>query len=82
MHTNVYSINYSILLVIIFLTLIRYLLLLIGWSSNSLYSILGAMRVVSQTLSYEVRLIIIILVVIILGERYRVKDLGNWQDYC
>lgn len=74
-YTNIYRINYSILLLIIFLTFIRYLLLLIGWSSNSLYSILGSMRVISQTLSYEVVLIIIILIIIILRERYSIKDL-------
>ncbi|XP_018378101.1 PREDICTED: LOW QUALITY PROTEIN: NADH-ubiquinone oxidoreductase chain 1-like [Trachymyrmex cornetzi] len=39
-------------------------------SSNSLYLLMGAVRSVSQILSYEVRLIIIFLVLIILRERY------------
>lgn len=79
--TNIYFLNYSLLLIIIILTLIRYIYLLIGWSSNSRYSIIGAMRVIAQTLSYEVRFIIIILNLIILRERYSFIDFLKWQYY-
>lgn len=72
--TNIYYINYSLLIIIIIMSLIGYLLLLIGWSSNSLYSLIGAIRVIAQTLSYEVRFIIIILILIILRERYSFFD--------
>lgn len=72
--TNIYFLNYSILLVIIILRLNRYLVIIIGWSSNSLYSILGAIRSIAQMLSYEVRFIIIILVQMILRERYSLID--------
>lgn len=80
-YTNIYFINYSILFVFIILTIIGYIVLLIGWSSNSVYSIIGSMRVIAQTLSYEVRLIIIILIVIILRERYCLVDFYKWQVY-
>lgn len=79
--TNIYFLNYSLLLIIIILTLIRYIFLLIGWSSNSRYSIIGAIRVIAQTLSYEVRFIIIILNLIILRERYSFIDFLKWQYY-
>jgi NADH:ubiquinone oxidoreductase subunit H len=79
--TNIYFLNYSLLLIIIILTLIRYIFLLMGWSSNSRYSIIGAMRVIAQTLSYEVRFIIIILNLIILRERYSIIDFLKWQYY-
>lgn len=78
--TNIYFINYSLLLIIIILTLIGYMFILIGWSSNSIYSIVGAIRALAQTISYEVRFIIIILVLIILRERYRIKDFIKWQS--
>lgn len=72
--TNIYFINYSLLLIIIILTIMGYIFILIGWSSNSVYSMVGAVRALAQTVSYEVRFIIIILVLIILRERYRVGD--------
>lgn len=77
--TNIYFINYSLLVIILILTLIGYIILLIGWSSNSMYSIVGAIRAIAQTLSYEVRFIMIILVFIILRERYTLGDLVKWQ---
>lgn len=77
--TNIYFINYSLLLIIIILTMIGYIFILIGWSSNSVYSIVGAVRALAQTISYEVRFIIIILVLIILRETYRIGDFMKWQ---
>jgi len=58
-----------------------YIFLLIGWSSNSIYSIIGSVRVIAQTLSYEVRFIIIILILIILRERYSFREFIKWQLY-
>lgn len=81
-YTNIYFINYSILFIFIILTIIGYIVLLIGWSSNSIYSIIGSIRVIAQTLSYEVRLIIIILIIMILRERYSVVDFYKWQIYA
>lgn len=77
--TNIYFINYSLLLIIIILTIIGYIFILIGWSSNSVYSIVGAVRALAQTISYEVRFIIIILVLIILSETYSIGDFIKWQ---
>lgn len=77
--TNIYFINYSLLLIIVILTIIGYIFILIGWSSNSVYSMVGAVRALAQTISYEVRFIIIILVLMILRERYRVGDFIKWQ---
>lgn len=79
--TNIYYINYSVLLIIVILTLIGYIFLFIRWSSNSIYSIIGSIRVIAQTLSYEVRLIMIILVIIILRERYSFVGFIEWQVY-
>jgi len=36
-----------------------------GWSSNSKYSLLGALRGVAQTISYEVSIILILLGVVL-----------------
>lgn len=77
--TNIYYLNYSLLIIIIIMTLIGYMILFIGWSSNSLYSLIGSVRSIAQTLSYEVSFIIIILILIILRERYSFCEFIKWQ---
>lgn len=77
--TNIYCLNYSLLIIIVILTIIGYLFIFIGWFSNSIYSLIGAVRAISQILSYEVRLIIIFLVLILLRERYSFLDFIKWQ---
>lgn len=79
--TNIYFINYSVLIIVLFMGIRGYRILLIGWVSNSSYSILGSLRSVAQCLSYEVRFIIIIIVFIILSERYSLLDFSKWQVY-
>lgn len=53
-----------------------------GWASNSKYSLLGRLRAVAQTISYEVRLAIILLRFIALTSRYRADSFltleGQW----
>lgn len=57
-----------------------YGLLITGWSSNSSYSILGSIRSLSQSISYEVRLSIIIFSLIILIERFNLINLRYYQN--
>lgn len=78
--TNIYYINYSLLMVVLILTIMRYIFILMGWSSNSVYSIIGTIRVVAQVLSYEVRFILIVLILIILVERYSLSKFMMWQE--
>lgn len=79
--TNLYFLNYSLLIIIMILTFIRYLFLCIRWSANSIYSLIGIIRVIAQILSYEVRFILIILVLIILRESYSFVDFIKWQIF-
>lgn len=79
--TNIYFINYSILIIVLFIRIRGYRILLMGWVSNSSYSILGSLRSVAQCLSYEVSFIIIIIIFIILSERYSLLDFSKWQIY-
>jgi len=80
-YTNLYFLNYSLLVIIVIFTFISYLFICMSWSANSIYSLIGMVRVVAQILSYEVRFIIIILVLIILSERYSFMDFFKWQIY-
>ena len=79
--TNIYYLNYSLLILIIILTIMGYIFIFIGWFSNSIYSSIGAVRAISQTLSYEVSLIMIFLVLMILREKYSFLDFMKWQVY-
>lgn len=79
--TNIYYLNYSILTAIVFLRFSRYIVLFLGWAANSIYSMMGTIRSVSQIISYEVRFIMIILILLILREGYSFISLLIFQFY-
>nr|YP_010872861.1 NADH dehydrogenase subunit 1 [Pheidole pieli]WGV34049.1 NADH dehydrogenase subunit 1 [Pheidole pieli] len=79
--TNLYFMNYSMLLIIVILTMMSYMFMLMGWASNSIYSMMGAIRALAQTISYEVSFIMIILVLMILSETYSISGIMKWQLY-
>lgn len=56
-----------------------YILLLSGWSSNSSYSILGSIRSLAQSISFEVRIVIIILIPIFIIDSINLKNLIYYQ---
>lgn len=60
-------------------SLIVYIFLIISWSSNSNYSVLGMIRFVSQMVSYEVRIIIIIINLIFLINGFNLNDFYFYQ---
>lgn len=47
-----------------------YLTMFIGWASNSLYSVLGTLRGIVQSVSYEIRLILMITLLIFLDKEF------------
>nr|CBH40111.1 NADH dehydrogenase subunit 1 [Ophiocomina nigra] len=67
------SVNLSLLFVISISSLSVYGVLSAGWSSNSKYSLLGAIRGVAQMISYEVSLGLVLLSLVIL--------VGGWSFY-
>jgi NADH-ubiquinone oxidoreductase chain 1 len=56
-----------------------YVLLGSGWASNSSYALLGALRALAQTISYEVRLFLLILGVIFYVGGYSFYKTGELQ---
>nr|QNS37161.1 NADH dehydrogenase subunit 1 [Prosopocoilus bulbosus mandibularis] len=57
-----------------------YTVMLAGWSSNSNYSMLGSMRAVAQTISYEVSLALTLLSFLILIMSLNLMDLKIYQS--
>nr|QXF68529.1 NADH dehydrogenase subunit 1 [Stagmatoptera biocellata] len=56
-----------------------YTVMLAGWSSNSNYALLGSLRAVAQTISYEVSLALILLSFIFLISSYSLFDFFYYQ---
>uniref|UniRef100_UPI003002FC0E NADH dehydrogenase subunit 1 n=1 Tax=Phyllothelys werneri TaxID=1661847 RepID=UPI003002FC0E len=56
-----------------------YTVMLAGWSSNSNYALLGGLRAVAQTISYEVSLALILLSFIFLVSSYSLLDFFYYQ---
>jgi NADH-ubiquinone oxidoreductase chain 1 len=57
-----------------------YTVIVAGWASNSNYALLGGLRAVAQTISYEVRLALILLRFILLVGGFNLIDLGVNQE--
>lgn len=76
-HYNLIDFELRVLFFLVCLGLNVYGLLASGWSSNSKYALLGALRGVAQTISYEVSLTLIILAPCFILGGY---DLSKFMD--
>nr|UGK73268.1 NADH dehydrogenase subunit 1 [Roxasellana stellata] len=69
-YVNCLEFNLGLLFFLCCSSLSIYSLMICGWSSNSLYSMLGCIRSVSQAISYEVSLSLILLCFFLLIDSY------------
>ena len=69
------SINYSIVLFFCVGSVIVFSVLLSGWASNSKYSLIGSLRSVAQSISYESVFRTLIVMLIILTLSYSIRSL-------
>nr|YP_010999280.1 NADH dehydrogenase subunit 1 [Synorthocladius bifidus]WPM93126.1 NADH dehydrogenase subunit 1 [Synorthocladius bifidus] len=67
---KLFSFNLGVLFFLCCLSMGVYSLMIAGWSSNSNYALLGGLRAVAQTISYEVSLALILLSLIFLVGGY------------
>nr|YP_009164728.1 NADH dehydrogenase subunit 1 [Psittrichas fulgidus]AJG35699.1 NADH dehydrogenase subunit 1 [Psittrichas fulgidus] len=74
------DLNLGLLFLLAMSSLAVYSILWSGWASNSKYALIGALRAVSQTISYEVTLAIILLSVIMLTGNYTMTTLATSQE--
>jgi NADH-ubiquinone oxidoreductase chain 1 len=63
---KLYSFNLGVLFFFCCISFGVYMVILAGWSSNSAYALLGSLRSIAQTISYEVALVLMLLSVLFL----------------
>nr|APX39402.1 NADH dehydrogenase subunit 1 [Aphthona melancholica] len=73
--------NFSILFFLSISSLSVYTIMLAGWSSNSNYSLLGSLRSVAQTISYEVSLSLILMSYLFLILSLNLIDFMKYQEF-
>nr|URW97246.1 NADH dehydrogenase subunit 1 [Crocidura baluensis] len=76
------NMNLGILFLLAVSSLSVYSILWSGWSSNSKYALIGALRAVAQTISYEVTLAIILLSVLLMSGSYSLGNLIITQEHA
>nr|AHM27874.1 NADH dehydrogenase subunit 1 [Catostomus platyrhynchus]AHM27875.1 NADH dehydrogenase subunit 1 [Catostomus platyrhynchus]AHM27876.1 NADH dehydrogenase subunit 1 [Catostomus platyrhynchus]AHM27877.1 NADH dehydrogenase subunit 1 [Catostomus platyrhynchus] len=74
------DLNLGILFVLALSSLAVYSILGSGWASNSKYALIGALRAVAQTISYEVSLGLILLSVIVFSGGYTLQMFNVTQE--
>nr|YP_009942997.1 NADH dehydrogenase subunit 1 [Littorina brevicula]QOD40602.1 NADH dehydrogenase subunit 1 [Littorina brevicula]UOH96715.1 NADH dehydrogenase subunit 1 [Littorina brevicula] len=55
--------------------------LLAGWSSNSKYALLGSLRAIAQTISYEVSMALVLLFPLFLVSSFSFSEVGETQEF-
>nr|YP_004021535.1 NADH dehydrogenase subunit 1 [Megacrania alpheus adan]BAJ24594.1 NADH dehydrogenase subunit 1 [Megacrania alpheus adan] len=80
--SNIFAYELGILFFLCCASLNVYSIMIAGWSSNSNYSLLGSLRAVAQTISYEVSLFLIFLSFIIMAGSYCLHSFYIFQYYC
>lgn len=65
LYTQILSLNYSLLYMLVISSLGVYGILLSGWSSNSKFALLGSLRSVAQMISYEVAMCLCVIPVVL-----------------
>nr|AGS07265.1 NADH dehydrogenase subunit 1 [Rhinolophus hipposideros] len=75
------NLNLGILFMLAMSSLAVYSILWSGWASNSKYALIGALRAVAQTISYEVTLAIILLSVLLLSGSFSLSTLITTQEH-
>nr|AEP21819.1 NADH dehydrogenase subunit 1 [Odocoileus virginianus] len=74
------NMNLGVLFMLAMSSLAVYSILWSGWASNSKYALIGALRAVAQTISYEVTLAIILLSVLMMNGSFTLSTLIITQE--
>nr|QUL60695.1 NADH dehydrogenase subunit 1 [Martes americana] len=75
------NMSLGVLFMLAMSSLAVYSILWSGWASNSKYALIGALRAVAQTISYEVTLAIILLSVLLMNGSFTLSTLITTQEH-
>lgn len=78
---SILKINCSILFLLALSSIGIYGIIIAGWSSNSKYALLGALRSSAQMISYEISMSVTILPILLLSESINLYDIVLKQRY-
>nr|ALO76744.1 NADH deshydrogenase subunit 1 [Strongylium suspicax] len=76
-----FNFDFSLLFFLCVASLGVYTIMMAGWSSNSSYALLGGLRSVAQTISYEVSLALILMSFVFLALSLNLSDFIFFQEY-
>nr|AND96654.1 NADH deshydrogenase subunit 1 [Eurysternus inflexus] len=76
-----FNFNFGFLFLLCCSSLGVYTVMISGWSSNSNYAMLGGLRAVAQTISYEVSLFLILLSFLFMISSLNILDFMYYQEY-
>nr|YP_010528122.1 NADH dehydrogenase subunit 1 [Rhyzodiastes puetzi]UXW64224.1 NADH dehydrogenase subunit 1 [Rhyzodiastes puetzi] len=75
------SFDLSVMFMLCVMSLGVYAMMIAGWSSNSKYSLLGSIRAIAQTISYEVSLALVMISFIFLNGGYSLVEFMKNQEF-
>lgn len=78
---SLFTLKFGVLFFLCISSLNVYTVLFSGWASNSKYSLLGSIRAVAQTISYEVRMALVLMVVLVRGLSFDFCFIGEVQRF-
>uniref|UniRef100_A0AAU6QFM1 NADH-ubiquinone oxidoreductase chain 1 n=1 Tax=Nepsalus decorillus TaxID=2950594 RepID=A0AAU6QFM1_9NEOP len=79
--TNLYNFNLGLLFFLCCTSMGVYTVMIAGWSSNSNYALLGGLRAVAQTISYEVSMALLMLSLVFMTGSFNLLDFSVYQNY-
>ena len=74
--------RFNVLFLLAVSSLNVYTIILSGWSSNSRYALLGALRAAAQMISYEISFSVILLSIIVCSGSLNLYNIVAAQSYC
>ncbi|YP_006883654.1 NADH dehydrogenase subunit 1 (mitochondrion) [Sarcophilus harrisii] len=80
MPNTLLDLNLGLIFILSLSGLSVYSILWSGWASNSKYALIGALRAVAQTISYEVSLAIILLSIMLINGSFTLKTMSVTQE--